>query len=138
MNKLEKKTFSITSITVFVTGTLYFIIKYFFKVETDFGTRPHSLTSSLLHTHIILVPILVGFFGYFLKLHVIPMLKSKKTIKRKSGIAILCTLIIMVISGYLLQIGLDPITSNSIAWIHIIISFLWIIIYLYHLKQRIN
>lgn len=137
MNKSEKRFFSLTSSIVFITGTIYFVVKYFFKIETDFGVRPHSLTSPLLHLHIVLVPFLVAAFGYFLKLHVLPMLKGKKSQRKKSGIFILSTLIIMVFSGYLLQIGLDPYINSILGWVHIIISFMWIIMYLRHSRLKL-
>jgi len=134
MKKIERKIFTISNLSISLIGVLYFIFKYFFKTQTGFGQRPHELTASFLHLHIISVPILVVLFGYLLPVHILPKLRNSKSSRKKSGLFILTLMILMTITGYLLQVNLK--SNNIIAISHIVISGLWIIGYLWHFRLR--
>lgn len=136
MNNLERKSFTWINLSISIIGIFYFIYKYFMSVETEFGIRPHSLTSSLLHLHIISVPILLIFFGYLLPVHVILKLRKNHPNRKVSGITILVLFIMMSISGYLLQMGFGLSTDKFIGVAHTVISFLWVLIYLWHFRMR--
>lgn len=134
MSRFERSLFLVTSSIVFITGGIYFIYKYYLSIETSFGVRPHPFTSSLLHLHIILVPVLVLFFGYFFKIHILEKLNSDNKNRKRSGIFTLVTLVVMIFSGYYLQTGTILSVNQFTAWVHIIISFLWFIVFIWHFR----
>ena len=134
MNRYEKISFHLTSFILFISGIVYLVYKYFLKIDTDFGVRPHPNTSFLLHLHIILVPFLTFIFGYFFHLHVLPKIKSSIKHRKISGYSVLLTMIIMIFSGYLIQLGFTKKTTEIISLIHIVISIFWFLMYLRHFR----
>lgn len=136
MTLKEKRFFTFINITVFLIGVVYFVFKYFLKVETAFGIRPHSLTSSLLHLHIITVPVLLLALGYLFGVHIMPKWKSANPKRSISGVNLIILAISMTLSGYLLQVALSASNNNLTAIIHLIASFSWIFIYLWHFRMK--
>jgi hypothetical protein len=134
MSKLEKTIFLFVSLILFITSGIFFIFKNFYQIKTQFGIRPHTYTSSLLHLHILLVPVFVLCAGYLLKCHVIPKLSGDKKIRRKSGLFVLVSLGLMVLSGYVLQVGMSLSFNKATAWTHVIISFIWFLALIWHCR----
>jgi hypothetical protein len=135
MTKFERRLFFAINIAISIVGIIYFIYKFYFKVETDFGLRPHPATSFWLHFHIISVPLLIFSVGSLYKSHIYPKLKVGNAKRKISGISIFALFILMSVSGYLLEMAFE---SNSVIGIvHITVSFLWIIGYLWHFRLRI-
>ncbi len=135
MSKFEKSTMKLINLVVIITGFIYFIYKYFMVVQGDYGVRPHSYTSTLLHAHILLVPIFVFIFGITFSSHVLPKLKAKFNTRKISGFSILLLFGFMTFSGYALQIGFDLKVNTVIGQIHMWIAGLWSLSFLYHTKQ---
>lgn len=136
MNRTEKKLFEFINLTIFIQGLLYYFFKYFMQEQTQFGERPHALTSVLLHLHIILVPFLVFFFGIMFKSHVINKLKDQK--RKRSGYTILAMMLLMIFSGYFLQTGLDLELNRWIGYIHIFVSVVWFFCFLWHSNIKLR
>ena len=134
MTSKERKVFTYTNIIVSMIGMIYFILKYFFQVETEYGILPHKQTPYWLHLHIISVPFLIFLTGYLYRVHIGPKLNSGNPKRSISGVSILTSFGFMVISGYLLQIGLKDKFNVQAAWIHIITSFIWLLGYLWHFR----
>ena len=135
MTKLERRLFTLTNLIISIIGIIYFIMDFFFKVDTDFGQRPHAFTATLLYLHIITVPILIFFVGSLFKSHIFPKIKSGVKTRRYSGISLFVLFLLMSMTGYLLQTAISggEIMGNA----HLIFSFLWIIGYLWHFRLRI-
>lgn len=136
MTNKEKRVFTSLNLFVSIIGVLYFIVKYFFKVETEFGIRPHALTSSLLHLHIITVPILLLALGYLFSIHIMPKWNSSNPKRSVSGVSLIILAASMILSGYLLQVALSGPNNEVAAIIHLVASFLWVFIYLWHLTVK--
>jgi len=134
MTKTEQKYLNLINLIVIITGTIYFLYKFFMVVDGEYGVRPHPFTSSLLHTHIILVPIMVFIFGVTFNSHVLPKLMGKSKSKKRSGIFLLSFFVVMTLTGYLLQVGFDLKSSTIIGYIHIGIAALWSFFFFFHSK----
>lgn len=132
MTKAERSTFVAINIIVAISGVTYFIFKYFLEQQTDFGIRPHPYTSTFLHIHILLVPLMLIVFGYLLKSHIIRKVKNKSSSRRKTGISILLFFVVMSFSGHLLQIGMTPSINTVIGYMHVGLAFLWIFFSFWH------
>lgn len=134
MTKTEKKVFLITNISVSIIGIVYYLLKNFFSIETQFGARPHPLTGNFLHLHILSVFPFVILFGYLLAKHIIPKLKSKSLKRKKSGFFILTLFLVMSLSGYILQVLIQR--NSLIINTHLIISGLWIFLSFWHSRAN--
>jgi len=136
MTKSERKTFVYFNMLIAVEGFIYLYYKYFKLLSTEYGDRPHELTSKLQHLHILLVPGLLVLFGYVLKNHVLGKLKLNNSLKKVSGITLLCVFGLMTISGYILQFGFDLDKTKMIGLLHIVISIFWVVMLMWHIRLR--
>lgn len=101
------------------------------KVETEYGLRPHYLQTYLQAAHIVLSPLLIFVFGMLLKEHIVKMYRNA-FYKRKSGILLVLTMIIMIISGYLVQVIYAQDPKLVTAYIHIGVSTIFFLTYVTH------
>lgn len=138
MNKVEKRSFLLINLLISIIGIVYFVYKYFLSQQTDYGIRPHASTSFWLHLHIASVPALLIAIGYLFSVHVGPKLKAAKPNRSISGIFLIKSFIVMVISGYALQMGLSQDFNELSGYIHSAISFIWIVLLIWHIRFKIN
>ena len=136
MTNKERNSFLLLSAVVTGQGFVYFIYKDFMQVETSFGLRSHPFSASLLHMHILLVPILVFCFGYLYKVHIQKKLKNAN--RRISGLITLTLFLAMIISGYLLQMGFELSVTKILGKIHLVISLVWFFACLWHSNNLIR
>ena len=138
MTLREKNVFSISLYISIFSGIVYGIFKYFIQSESKWGVLvQHPLQSDFLHIHILIVPIMVFYVGYFWKTHIWSSYKNKKSRFRKSGLILFFTLFPMIFSGYLIQTLIEVNLRNYIGYFHTGISVLFSIIFLYHqLRSR--
>jgi hypothetical protein len=136
MTKTEARIFSFTNLFIAVSGSVYFVLKYFFKVETEYGIRPHAQTGFWLGFHVITVPLLLMVFGYIFKSHVLNKILYGVEARKWSGYACIGLFLLMVFSGYILQLGLGPQFNEVMGILHLIFSYTWVITSLWHLRLR--
>jgi len=134
-NSLYSLTHIITYLTI-LHGVLYWLIKYYMKVETEYGLRPHEFQSLLQGAHIILSPALIFIFGLLFKEHILKMYKNA-LYKRKTGMTLTISMTVMILTGYLIQVVYMSGPKEHIAHIHIIVSLIFSLSYLiHHLLKR--
>lgn len=138
MTKFERNSFIFTNLAISIIGLIYFYFDFFLKVKTPFGLRPHPQTSTLLHMHIITVPLLLIMFGVLWKGHIYKKLKVGLKKRKKSGIAILIFFILMCVSGYALQIALGVEIDKNLGLFHTALSVLWLMFSLWHCRFKIS
>lgn len=114
-----------------IHGTFYFAIKYFFQVEGPYGERPHWSQSYLQSAHVLLSPLLLFVFGMLWKDHILSKLRNSLK-KRKSGIALLAAMCLMIFSGYGIQAFYGESLKAVQVWTHLIASGAFIFVYLLH------
>lgn len=106
------------------------------KIETEYGIRPHAYQSLIQAVHIVLSPLLIFVFGHLFKDHIIRMYKNA-IYKRKTGVTLTLTMVVMIVSGYLVQVIYQAGPKMMSAYIHIGISAVFTIAYLiHHLLRR--
>lgn len=136
MTKSEKRTFFYLNLIVTIIGIVYLVYKYFLVQETEYGIRPHESTATWLHLHVASVPLLLLGIGYLFKVHISPKLKAAKPARSISGLFLIKTFIVMVISGYLLQMGLSSDFNYSAGIIHSVISGIWVVLLIWHIRFK--
>jgi len=131
MTKNQYRFVHFTSYLTIFHGILYWLVKEFFQVETDYGLRPHSSQTYIQAAHILLSPLLVISFGLLWQNHII-LYFSKKTKKLKTGITLTLSLVILILSGYLIQVIYNDLGKVVVTWVHLILSLLYLLSYLIH------
>lgn len=136
---MKSKIYRFTHIAAYLTivhGLFYLVVKYFFKVETPYGERPHWLQGYLQSAHILLSPLFLFAMGLLWNGHIMTKLRHS-TRKRVSGITLLCVCLIMVVSGYGIQAFYQETAKAIQVWAHIGTGLLFVFVYtLHHLKRR--
>jgi thiamine biosynthesis lipoprotein len=131
MNRLESWLLHVSTILLAATGFVYAGMHYLMKPLDPFSVVNHPLEPYLFSAHVIIAPLLVLAFGMILHGHILFKIGTGSGTARKSGLVMIPTFVVMVISGYLLQI----ITSDfrkTMVWVHLISGTVWAMFYLGH------
>ncbi|MAZ49455.1 MAG: hypothetical protein CME65_12920 [Halobacteriovoraceae bacterium] len=126
-----------THIAAYLTilhGVIYGIYKYFFQLETEYGIRPHPSQEIWQSVHILLSPLLIFAFGLLWQNHIVRMYENA-IIKRKTGITLVIFMLLMIFSGYLVQVVYAVDLQKYSAYLHIAVSAVFVLAYLIHHLQ---
>lgn len=115
-----------------ITGAVYAWMKYFVETDDPFAVVNHPWQPTLLHLHILVVPLLVYGLGWIASSHIGPKYRSRTRIARRSGIIMMALAGIMVFSGYLLQVFTSELALELSVVTHWISSAVFVIGYLVH------
>jgi hypothetical protein len=115
-----------------LTGVAYGALRYFWRVQGEFGGEPNPWEGALQHAHVVLSPCLVVALGAALRGHASGMLRKRVTRGRISGLALLGVASPMVFGGYALQIVTDGDVRRAAAWFHGVASVAFIAFYVAH------
>lgn len=129
MTRLERWSLHIAALLTGATGLFYGWFRYFGQIKGEFGVEAHPLQSTLQHLHVLAAPLLVFTFGLLVRGHVLPMWRGGRPAGRASGLLLALILAPMVLSGYAVQVALEPRWRLSFAWIHGVSSLLFLAAY---------
>ncbi len=115
-----------------ITGTIYGILKFFFKIEGPFGEVASPWQSDFHHLHIILSPFVLFSIGMIWKNHIWLRISTNFKKLRRTGIMLTILFFIMVLSGYFYQSSIDEELLFVWQWTHIISSSIWTLLFVYH------
>jgi len=115
-----------------VTGVAFAVMKYWMKSDDPFAVINHPLQPHALSAHVLLGPLAVFAFGWTFASHILPAL-AKGAPNRATGVATMVFIVLMVASGYLMQISTADATRHAFAVAHWVSSGLFVIGYLAHL-----
>jgi hypothetical protein len=122
---------------IILGGLVFWYIKSFMQIETEYGMMNHPWQKAALSLHVLWAAFFMVVFGIMLNTHIITKLKNSQQ-KWFSGIILFFFLAICIISGYLLQISYGEQARESLSNIHTWSSFVFIVFYvLHHLNKRI-
>lgn len=124
-----------STLLLIIHGSAYFIVKTFFKIQTEYGLRPNDWQSFWQGGHVLLSPLSVFTLGLLWISHILKNFKANSD-KRVSGILLTTLFIIMILTGYILQISYDEKIKVFFLYAHLIISALFTIIYTIHILSR--
>lgn len=114
MKRWERWGLNGATVIVAATGFVYFWMKYLVKSDDPFAVVNHPWQGSTLHLHLLAAPVLVLLFGVVLSSHILKKLGAARMPNRRSGLTSLGLFIVMVGSGYLLQVVND---QQSLRWL---------------------
>jgi hypothetical protein len=101
----------------FISGTTWFAMNRWFRVEGEFGPEPSKLEPWLMKIHGASAFIALIGFGYLLASHVHVGWRSKRN--RTLGVALVSIFSALAISGYLLYYGSGDEFHYGMGWIHL-------------------
>ena len=118
MNLLERWALHLSAAAVALTGLVYGWLKYCHQRPGEFGPEPFPLQGWSQHGHVLTSPLLLFALGMIVRGHVVPSLRAGVARGRGTGLAIAAVLAPAVLSGYGLQVCVDPAWRTALAWIH--------------------
>jgi len=132
MTRWEAWSFHTLSIVLSVTGILIFVMKYLMENHDPFQLVNHPWQPLMLDLHILMAPGLVLVLGMIWSSHVVGNLRTRSRNNRRTGILLLATFPVMVLSGYLIQILVHPTLSVLTIIMHAVSSSVFVIAYVWH------
>ena len=114
------------------TGILLFIMKYLMENHDPFQLVNHPWQPFMLDLHILAAPGLVLVLGMIYWSHVTAKLRGRSKSNRRTGILMLATFPLMVISGYLLQVFAHPALSLLALVLHSVSGAAFAVVYAWH------
>lgn len=125
-----------SNILVGGTGLLYGWMLYFLEPQDAFTVVNHPAQPTVQHLHVLTAPLLVFAVGVLWKEHAWKHVREGKRRRRKSGLFLIGIVAPMVVSGYLLQVSVDPLGRKIWMVVHVATSLIWILASLIHLRAR--
>lgn len=132
MTSLERWSLHLAALLTGATGLLYGWLRYYGQRAGEFGLEAHPLQATLQHLHALAAPLLVFALGMLVRGHVLPMWRSGRHGGRASGILLALILAPMVLSGYAVQVVTEPKWRLAFAWVHGVLSLLFLVGYGVH------
>ena len=128
----EAWSFHTLSVVLAATGVLLFVMKYLMENHDPFQLVNHPWQPFMLDLHILAAPGLVLILGMIYASHVTAKLRSRSKSNRRTGILMLVTFPLMVISGYLLQVVTHPALSLLAVVLHSVSGTAFALTYIWH------
>jgi hypothetical protein len=133
MTLLERWSLHLSALAMALSGLAYGWLKYFGQRMGEFGLEAHPLQGLAEHAHVLLGPLLVFSLGLAVRAHVTPMLRKPRKGGARTGLALTLVLGPMVLSGYAVQVAVDPRWRLALAWVHGPLALLFLLGYGLHL-----
>ncbi len=126
MSRLEAWLLHVANLLVGGTGVAYALFRYFVKPDDPFA-HVHPWQAPAQHAHVVVAPLLVFGLGLIFRSHIWAGVKLDVRARRRSGVALLLVAAPMIVSGYLLQIAVEPGWRTAWIWVHLATGVLWIL-----------
>ena len=118
-----------------ISGVVFAAMKYWMKSDDPFAVVNHPWQPYVLAAHVLFGPLAVFAFGWTFANHILPSLR-KGAPNHASGVWTIVLIVLMVASGYFVQVSTGDATRNAFAVAHWIASGLFVLGYVAHLTPR--
>lgn len=126
MSRLEAWLLHVANLLVVGTGVAYALFRYFLKPDDPFANA-HPWQAPAQHAHVVVAPLLVFGLGLIFRSHVWAGVKLDVRARRRSGLTLLAGAAPMIVSGYLLQVAVEPSWRTAWIWVHLSTGTLWLL-----------
>ena len=133
MKRWERWGFNGAAAVVAASGFVYLWMKYFVDSPDPFAVVNHPWQGPTLDLHLLASPPFVLMFGLVLNSHILKKIGAPRLPNRKSGLASLVLFVVMLASGYLLQVVSDRQVLQTLVIAHIGSGALFSLAYGFHL-----
>ena len=135
MNCWEKRIFQALLAFVTLSGVVYLITRYAIENDDPFSVVNHPLEPIAFDLHIMLAPFLMFSAGALMRSHAWEKFKSKKLVRRRSGIILAGLFMTMAATGYWLEVTSRPLLADTLRVLHILSGVAFVGTYLGHLAS---
>ena len=135
MSPLERWSLHLSALATIASGLIHGWLKYCHQRMGEFGPEPFWAQGLLLRAHVLVAPLLVFTLGVMVRGHLLPALRAKHSRGRGTGLALAALLAPMIVSGYAVQVCVDPAWRTALAWVHGPFSLLFLLAYGAHLAR---
>lgn len=132
MSPLERWSLHLAALLTAATGALDGGLRWFGQRMGEFGPEPSPWLGPAQHAHVLVAPLLVFTLGVLVRGHLVPRLRAGMA-GRATGLALAAFLAPMVLSGYAVQVAVDPAWRTACSWVHGVSASLFLLAYLGHL-----
>jgi Kef-type K+ transport system membrane component KefB len=112
----RKLAFNVIAIGIWLSGAAWLVLHYLMRQQGEFGPQAHPLEPWALKGHGAFAFAAIWMAGMLWAAHVVNAWPQKR--RRPSGIALLCLLIVLIVSGYLLYYAGDEELRSVISTVH--------------------
>lgn len=126
MSRLEAWLLHAANLLVVGTGVAYALVRYLMKPDDPFSSA-HPWQAPAQHAHVVVAPLLVFGLGLIFRSHVWAGVQLDVRARRRSGLALLAGAAPMIVSGYLLQVAVEPSWRTAWIWVHLSTGALWLV-----------
>jgi hypothetical protein len=132
MRLFERWSLHLGALLTGLSGLVYGWMRYFGKVQGEFGVEPHPLQALVQHLHVLAAPLLLFALGMMIRGHLYTKLKAGTREGRPAGLGLGFLILPMVAAGYLVQVATAPAWRLTFTWVHGVASLLFLISYVGH------
>ena len=130
--------FHLANVLVGGSGVVLAVMVYLLKPVDQWSIVNHPWQPVVQHAHVLAAPLMVFVFGILWALHVQPKWQSCAPEGRKTGLILAAMTPVMVVSGYLLQVSVDPAWRTVWEVGHLVSSAMWVVILAGHVVGRVK
>ena len=131
MSRWEAWLVHLANLLVGVTGVVYAVTRYLLAPDDPFAAA-HPWQSPAQHLHVLAAPLLIFALGLIFRGHAWTGLRYDVVPRRRSGLTLLSLGAPMIVSGYLLQVAVEPGWRTAWVWIHVGSAAVWLLATLVH------
>lgn len=121
------------------TGLAYFWMTDVLTVDDPFAVISHPSQPYLLKAHVLLAPALVFLFGILFEVHVRVAMRGDAAVgQRASGWVAVGTLLVMIASGYALQVVTGDVARVLARWTHLVAGLAFPVAHAVHVIRALR
>ena len=131
--RAQVRWFYFSSIAITLTGFIYLWMKYRTKDPSlEFSVLNHPYQGIMLKAHILAAPLFIAVAGSLIFTHFLEKIKGQKTLGRNTGKTLFIMIVLMIISGVLIQVFTEESYLIAVRWIHIVSSSSFVLAFILH------
>lgn len=119
MTRFERWSVWLTTAGTLITGVIYWWMKDVMTTTDPWSVVNHPLQPWVLKAHILISPLLVFSVGLITSRHIWRHYRMGVGKGRKTGLLAALTFLVVVVSGYLLQVVTGETLLRVLAWLHL-------------------
>lgn len=136
MSPLERWSLHAAALLTAGTGALDGGLRWFGQRMGEFGPEPSPWLGLAQHLHVLVAPLLVFTLGVLVRGHLRTRLRTGPS-GRATGLALAAFIAPMVLSGYAVQVAVDPAWRIVLSWSHGLSAGLFLLAYAGHVLRAI-
>lgn len=136
MTSLERWSLHAAALLTAGTGAADGGLRWFGQRMGEFGPEPSPWLGRIQHLHVMVAPLLVFTLGVLVRGHLRARLRTAPG-GRATGLALAAFIAPMVLSGYAVQVAVDPAWRAACSWSHGISAGLFLLAYAGHVLRTL-